>query len=122
MDSLLLRGQADSAGIRRRIGQAQGYGTKILSSRLDASGEGRNGRRIEYVLERDIDAKVRPEARKHLCHRERIRAEREDVLVDTDLTDFQKVRPGLGQLPLHFRAGRNQLAVEFHRRGWQRDG
>ena len=73
-------------------------------------------------LNEKTDAKTRPQTRKHLSHREGIRAEREDVLVDADFVELQEVRPDLGQLPLQFRAGRNHFVAAFHPRPGRRYG
>jgi hypothetical protein len=69
MDSLLLEGQADAAAFRRRVVQARGYRGGIPLRRLKASREGRHGRRIEDIFEREIDAQTRSQTRKHLRYR-----------------------------------------------------
>src|SRR5262249_44475583 len=61
-----------------------------------------------------IYAKTFPQTRNHLRHRNRIRAQRKDVLVDADPFDVQKVRPDPDHLPLHVRAGRSHPAAAFH--------
>src|SRR5260370_32194937 len=49
-----------------------------------------------------------------------MRGEGEDMFVNTDLIQLQELGPDIGQLALQFRAGRNQLALAFHARPWQR--
>src|SRR5262249_13210238 len=120
MDWVLREGQADAAGICHRIPQAQRYRTAILFRRVDASREHRDGRRIEDILEREIEAKACAQTRKHLRHRKGICAEREDVLVDADLVELQEFSPDLDQLPLQFRAGRNHLAAASRSCRWHR--
>ena len=84
--------------------------------RFEASCEGRNRRRIEDVLEREIDVKAFPQTRKHLRHRKGIGTERENVLVNADLIKLQQIRPDVRQLRLQFRARRRRPGVSVGRR------
>ncbi|MHC2533440.1 hypothetical protein ACVJMY_003009 [Bradyrhizobium diazoefficiens] len=55
---------------------------------------------VEDVLEREVDVEAFAQARAHLRHRERVRAEREDVLIDADLRQLQQTGPDLRELRL----------------------
>ena len=60
---------------------------------LDPGRKRRDRGAIEDVLEREVDIEAFAQARAHLRHRERVRAERKDVLIDADLRQLQQIGP-----------------------------
>ena len=119
MDALLLERQG--AALLRSAGRLQALRTRMVSQHLDTFSQRGHRRRVENVLERDLGVIARPEAGDQLGDRERIRAERKDVLIHTDFIEPEQVGPHAGELPLGFGARRHQLSAAMDVRAWRRD-
>ena len=70
---------------------------------------------IEDVLEREVDVEALAQTRAHLRDRERVRAERKDVLIDADFRKLQKIGPDLRELGLQIVARQLRLVVVMGR-------